>query len=590
MLCILWFCLSFSGFGQNEQLAKNYTKKGEYKKALIIYQKLYKAQAHKTSYFLSIIATQQELENYKAVDSMLFEKLAASKNHPEYLVELGHNYDLQQKKIQAQDYYSKALNAIETNARFTYRVAFTFNKYTLLDYAIKAYKRGMELNENLNFNSHLARIYGEQGEFEAMFESVLSLVDNNPAYANTATRTFNQFVNDDPENEANIILKKILLKKVQIQPNLLYNTLLSWLFVQQKEFIKAFTQEKAIYKRSDENLDRIFELADITYEAKQYVQAKKILDYIIKTSLIEEQQLEAHQLLMTINVKISSKEQYPDLEKQFKDLIQQFGTGLKTRVLQIDYNHFLAFMADKKPEAIANLKRLLKEPLSRYDEARVKMKLADILVISEQYNQALIYYTQIQKKIKNHVLSQEARFKVAKTCYYKGDFSWAEIQLNVLKRSTSQLIANDAMALSLLISDHSFEDSTQTALKLYAHADLLMFQQKDKEAIETLDKILVQHKGESIEDEALLKQAQLFERNTDFEKAEANYKKIIEFYADKILADDAYFKLAELYNNQLQQPEKAKPLYEYIIFNHPDSIYFVDARKKYRSLRGESIN
>ena len=67
-------------------------------------------------------------------------------------------------------------------------------------------------------------------------------------------------------------------------------------------------------------------------------------------------------------------------------------------------------------------------------------------------------------------------------------------------------------------------------------------------------------------------------------------QKIISNYGEDILADDALYYLAELYSNHLAQPEKAKPLYEQIIFDFQDSIYFVEARKAFRALRGDAIN
>jgi tetratricopeptide (TPR) repeat protein len=179
---------------------------------------------------------------------------------------------------------------------------------------------------------------------------------------------------------------------------------------------------------------------------------------------------------------------------------------------------------------------------------------------------------------------------VAKASYYKGDFKWAESQLKILKASTSQLTANDALELKLLITDNKYEDSLQTALKLYAKADLLAFQDRNDEAISLLNKILNEHKTEPIMAQALFKQAQLFEAKKQFENAETNYNNILLNYKEGILADNACFALAEIYANQLAQPEKAKALYEQIIFNHADSIYFVEARKKYRALRGDAIN
>ena len=371
---------------------------------------------------------------------------------------------------------------------------------------------------------------------------------------------------------------------------MLYNDLLSWLFIQQKEFKKAFTQEKAIYKRAGEDLSGIANLALVTIAEEDYENATDIVNFIIDNSFTPEAKLQGHQYLMKIALKTATKKDYPAIEKQFESILNEFGKSSQTYALQVDYNHFLAFNAEKKEEAIANLKTLLNDRLTSYQEARVKMELADILVFDERFNEALIYYSQIQKKVKSDVLAQEARFKVAKTSYYKGDFEWAQIQLDVLRKSASQLIANDAMQLSLMIRDNSLEDSTQTALKKYARADLLALQNKNQQAIAQLDDILTNHKGEKIEDEALLMQAELFEKTQQLQKAEANYAKLIELYPDEILADDAYFKLAKLYENKLAKPDKAKELYEQIIYNFADSIYFVEARKRFRNLRGDAIN
>ena len=217
------------------------------------------------------------------------------------------------------------------------------------------------------------------------------------------------------------------------------------------------------------------------------------------------------------------------------------------------------------------------------------MLLADILVFDEKFNQALIYYSQIQQEVKGDLLAQEARFKVAKTSYFKADFTWAQVQLDVLKKSATQLIANDAMQLSLLIKDNTLEDSTQTALKQFARADLLMFQKKETEAILVLKNLLENHKGEKIEDEALLKLGNLYEVKGEYKKAAESYRSLIQFYNEDILADDAHYRLAKLYETKLNQPEKAKKYYELLIFNFGDSIYFVEARKKYRMLRGDEI-
>ena len=151
-------------------------------------------------------------------------------------------------------------------------------------------------------------------------------------------------------------------------------------------------------------------------------------------------------------------------------------------------------------------------------------------------------------------------------------------------------MANDALELKLVISDNKYEDSTQTALKLYAKADLRDFQNKPKEAISILNTIIENHKTEPIVAQALYKQAQLFEKQKRFNDAARNYQWVLDNYRDGVLADDAIYYLARLYDGVLNQPQQAKALYEQILFDHEDSIYLVEARKRYRAMRGDLVN
>lgn len=590
-LCLILFLFTVTaGFSQSDALANNYYEQGQFQKALSIYEKLSKQNPYRLDYFMSMIASNQQLENFSEAEKLLKEKLGDGRNFPQLYVELGYNYSLQNKEELALQYFNKAIEALDQNPNFAYNIGASFQKYSLLDEAVTTYEKGMALSDKMDFNSQLAQIYGEQGKLEKMFDSYLNLIEKNLSFKAVAQRYFSLYTTEDPANEANVILKKILLQRSQQNPDILYNDLLSWLFIQQKEYKKAFTQEKAIYKRIGEDLSGITDLAYIAIADEDYDTGREIVNYIIDNSFTPQNRLQGNQILMKMEVKTAKPKDYPEVEKKFEKLLDEFGRNRETYMLQIDYNHFLAFQNNKKELAIENLKTLAKQDLTAYQEARVKMELADILVFDEKFNEALIYYSQIQKKVQSDVLAQEARFKVARTSYFKGDFEWAQVQLDVLKKSTSQLMANDAMQLSLLIRDNSLEDSTQTALKKYARADLLEFQDKDAEAIAVLEDILTNNKGEKIEDEALLKQGEIYEKKGEYEKAEANYLKIIEFYNEDILADDAHYRLAKIYEEKLNQPDKAKAQYEAIIFNFADSIYFVDARKKYRALRGDAIN
>ena len=591
MKIIFFFCFLFclNSFAQEDIIAKEYFKNGAFEKAKLSYQKLHEANPKNIIYLNQLVKTHQQLEEYDIAETLLIKQLSII-DFPSLLVELGYNYQLKKDYDNANIYYNKAISSIDERVNYAFSIARAFEGHSLLEQAVIVYEKAMAIKPTYNFNIQLARIYGEQGDVEKMFSSYVNFIHSNSTYINTIKHAFSEFISEDKSNPNNSILRKVLLKKIQENPNLLYNDLLSWLFIQQKEYNKAFSQEKAIFNRQPESLDRIENLALIAANEGRNTIAKTIFKYIIDTTQDVDTKLKAHYNSLQIDVQQATEKDYKTINKAYLELFDTYGLFHNTLQLQIAYGHFLAFNLYDTDQATSFLKESLKLPLNNYQKAQVKLELGDILVLQEKFNEALIYYTQIQRSLKNSTISQEARFKVAKTSYYKGDFKWAESQLKILKSSTSQLIANDALDLKLLISDNKFEDSTQTALKYYAKADLLAFQNKTNEAIEVLDRILETHKTETIIDQALYKQAQLFEAKKQYLKAEENYTKIITSYKEDILADDAFFALAELYNNYLEQPQKAKAFYEEIIFNYEDSIYYVEARKKYRMLRGDAIN
>lgn len=586
--CILVQTLSYA---QEDFLAKQYFTDGDYEKAVVFYEKLVEKNPRRTDYAEGLVACYQQLERYEDAEIFLLQKIKDTYAFPTFFIELGYNYTLQDQAERATAYYDQAIQKIEENPNFGYSVGYRFQKYALLEYAIKAYTRAMALKPDLNYDFQLARIYGEQGNIEAMYQSYLNLIWEGRTSRANVLRNIDDFISEDPSDANNVLLRKVLLKNAQKSPDILWNELLSWLFVQQKQYNSAFSQEKAIFKRTNEaSEDRLENLGHIALEDNDLENAVSIFEYLAENSTDPNSKLNAQLNLIDIELKNPTDKVLDQVEKKFQDLVVTYGIESRTLQLQIAYANFLTFKREQPEPAIAMLKKSLELPMGRTITAYVKLALGDILVYDQKFNQALIYFTQVQKSLKNDVLGQNARFKVAQTSFYKGDFDWALTQLKVLRGSTSQLIANDAMQLSLLISDNSLEDSTQTALKKYARADLLAYQNKNEEAIAELEDILENHKGEKIEDEALLRQAQLLEAQKDYETARFNYQKIVEFYADGILADDAHFALGELYRNILEEPEKAKSHYEKIIYNYQDSYYFPQARKNFRRLRGDAIN
>lgn len=441
-LIIILFCsFSLQIVAQDQQLALQYFRNGEYEKAASLLKPLHEQNPYNAIYLSYLIDSYQQLEKYDEVLLVTQKQIDTYKNQEYLLIEIGYNYQLQHNPIKATEYYNKALKSIEKNPSSGYSIGTIFKDNNLLDYALMAFQKGMELVPTANYNFQIALIYGEKGEIEQMFNTYLDLISSNETYISTVKSYLGRFITDDTENEHSILLRKLIVKRLQSDPIIIWNNLLSWVFMQQKEYDKALIQEKAIFKRNGVDLNSIVEIGQIAFDDKVYETAKNCFQFVLENKPAIEMELNAKLYLLEIDMNTSTN--YTLIETQFLQLFEQYGINQNTIGIQAIYAEFLAFKLNQPEKGISTLKEALKLTNNEFQVGHLKTKLADILVFTNKFSSALIYYTQVQNDLKNHTIGQEARFKIAQTSYFNGDFDWAQSQLKVLKNSTSQLIANE---------------------------------------------------------------------------------------------------------------------------------------------------
>jgi len=574
-------------FSQNEQLAQYYYDKADFEKAKISYEELLKEIPQNSQYFLRTIDCYQQLQQFDIAEKVILQRLDKYKQGS-LLVELGYNFQLQKNDAKAKNYYDQALERIKKNPNEVYGISSSFERKVLLDYALKSYQTAIEMEPNFNFNYQMGLLYGQLGNIEMMIATFLDEAYENPQNSIRIQNQFVRFMVDEGDAAFSGILRKALILRTQKNQDIFWNHYLSWFYVQQKEFEKAFIQEKAIYKRNPESLSNIINLAQLAIEEENQEAAKEILGFVLENTKDLELLIQANSYLMEMKIEKATEKDFASINTELGNLLRQFEISPFTLSLQLIQAHFVAFNLKKPEEAKAIIKKALEMKLNDYDAAKAKMELADIFLFEEKFNQALLYYSQIELDLKNDVVAHEASLKAAKTSYFKTDFVWALKQFKELKAANTQLIANDALEYFLLINDNTVADSTQSALEQFAKGDYLLYQNRNQEAIAQFQSVLQKYKGQQIEAVTLFRLGKIYEKLGDFTLALSQYQAITDHHSDGIYIDEALFFSAEIYSKELKQPEKAKPLYEKILFGHEDSIYFVEARKKFRQLRGDT--
>ena len=584
------------GFAQisDLEIADSYVKSGECEIAIIYYEKIIKRNKSNKVYD-NYKKCLLDVGNYKEAQKLVKSFIKFQPKNPNYKVDLGVVYNQMDEDDKANKAYKDAIKSLAPSQHQVISLANRFIKLNMLDLAYDTYKKGQKLmNGKYTFHYEIATLEGIRGNTEAMIDEYLDLIIDNPAYLNTVQNALARNFDFTEENEKTEYLREALMIRVQQYPdNLNYSEMLIWLLVQQKDFYASFIQAKALDMRLNENGYRILNLARLSKNNGDYKTAIRCYEYLAEkgpgSSYYIFSQTERLEVLKIQMLKSSDySELLPLLDQEYRLALIKLGTSANTANILKDWAHLKAYYINDLDTAVVMLHSALEIPgLYNKVAAYIKLELADIYMITNNIWDASLLYLQVDKDFKNDILGQEAKFRNAKLYYYTGNFGWAKAQLDVLKASTSKLIANDAMELSLLISDNLALDTITTPLEMYARADLLYLQHKDEETILTLDSIVELYPGHSLQDEIYLKKYEIAFREKNYEEAQIYLEKIIEIFPFDILADKAIFRLAELYEYQYKDTDKASELYESILMNYPNSLYVDEARKKYREIRGD---
>jgi tetratricopeptide (TPR) repeat protein len=581
----------------DEQLAVQFYQSGEFDKALVYYEKLY-SKKQSELYYNYYVDCLIHTKDFKKAEKIIRRQI---KNYPYdliYRVDLGTMFRAAEHEEKAKKEYEQAIKDISPNQNQVFDLAKSFIALKEYDYAIETYKKGRKLISFYSFHFELADVYESKKDYAAVANEYLDAVSEDERSLQSVQNVMQDKFNRNSDPKKNEILKNELLRRIQHESDKsVFSELLLWMLIQQKEFDAAFVQAKALDKRKKEEGTRVMALASICQSNEEYDVAMKCYNYVIglgaDSYFFQNARID---LLSTMNKKVTSKgswsqQELTDLEKLYKQTLKDLGKNSTTSKCMQDLAHLEAFYLYNTLEATTLLNEVVEMPqVSPISQAECKLELGDILLLKGDVWEASLLYSQVEKSYKHDPIGQEAKFRNAKVGYYTGDFKWAQAQLNVLKGATSKLIANDAMDLSLRISENMADDTNALPMMMFARAELLSFQNKDEQAITTLDSINKLFPGHALSDDILYKRAKIMIKKGRYEEAISFYQKIVDNYGTDILADDALFDMAVLYEEKLNNKVRAMQLYQDVLTKYPGSIFTTEARKRYRSIRGDAVN
>jgi tetratricopeptide (TPR) repeat protein len=579
----------------DSKLAQQYFADGEFEKASVLYKRLFSKNNRNDYYLNRFMDCMLSLEKYSEAEKVIKKQLKKNPKQVQLYVTYGNIYERQYKDDEAVEQYEKAIKKMPADRFSITRLANAFINLTKYELAIQTYEKGANILKDQNiFAYNLGDLYRRKGDTEKMILNYLNSLAHNPNRLNSMKTLFQRYLSEDDFLE----LQTQLYTRIQDNDEVVaYPELLTWVFIQKKDYKNALRQVKALDRRLKENGGRIYRLAEIAANDKDYDAAIVAYNYIVREKgKMSSYYIESKRESLTCKrKKLVEGFDYTDqdlktLEAEYQFFLNEFGKRKSTASIVAELADLEAFYLNDLDKAIFLLQEMIEyRGLNRYILAKGKLSLADFYLMKGEVWESTLLYSQVDKEFKDDILGHEARFRNAKLSYYSGDYQWAQAQFDILKASTSKLIANDALDLSIFIMDNLGLDTIATPIMMYSNAELLVFQNRFEDAFIKLDSLQTMFPGHTLQDDMLYLEANILVKKREYQKAETIYQKIINEHLEEIRADNAMFELANLYENQLNNLEKAQALYERIFIDFSGSTFAVESRKRFRKLRGDTI-
>lgn len=587
--------VSFGAFAQDTDLGMEYMKAGEYEKAKTIFQKLAKNKEIAKVIHKPYLQTLIKLKEWEDAEKFAKKEIKSSDGNAKYITDYARLLELTEKKDEAQKQYNLAIDKVKADETALMELITEFSQNQQFDLAIQTIEKSREAFKSENkFAVQMAKLYRIEGKIPQMIEEYLKfgLIAENQEMVQSILQ---DELKDEKEIEQ---LEKVLYAKVQKYPDeAYYSEVLIWHLIQKKEFYKAFVQARALDRRYRKEGIQVTDLGFLAHQNKDYVNSGKIFEYLIKEYPRNPNYSLWRRMLINAKEEVI-KHVYPInvadirlLISEYTKMLEELGTNQKTLEAVRSKGLLYAFYLNEKDTAIIVLENAIK--MANGDQQfidRCKLDLGDIYLLKSEPWEATLIYSQVEKSEKDSPLGYDAKLRNAKLAYFRGDFELSKEVLDILKQATTREIANDAMELSLLIQENTGSDSTEKAMKAYSNAELLLFQNRNEEAINDLNAMEKTFKGDPLEDEIIYLRAMTYLKQGDVEKGVKDLETIIQKFPIELKGDDATYNLAKTYQEKLNQPAKAMKLYQELLTKYPGSIYGAEARKRFRNLRGDTIN
>ena len=587
------------------QVADSFIRAAQYERAIQILEQLKEEVPATDRLYHKLRATYEAVKRYEDALALVDEAIqrAPAQDMPALLSEKARLHFLRGDEGAAEALWEESLTR-SFGTELDYRTVYnSMVQVRLLERAIAVLKRGRsEIGDPSLFQSDLAYLYGHVGDHEQAMEEFLGLLATNERQLSYVRNRLGRIFEQEGALAASVAVAE---RAVALDPAVRsYRELLGWIYLEAGDYAKAYAEYGAVDRLGEERGRAVFDFAERAADAAAYDIALQAYEEVLQYDTAAPTAADAllglakmHRLWAQTNQESAYDDRdnrqaaphYDTALESLRRFLQRFpGDSRGANVLQQ--------MAAMERDVFIDLDQAsstLHEVIQRFPDTESAMQaqldVGRIAVLRGQLEEAHRIFGRLADTLLLGELAEEARYEQALVHLYRGEIAQASALFNILDENTSIDVANDALSLRVLLLENTGPDSTNAALRAYAHLLLMQRQRRAVDVVPRADSLAQAFGGHPIADEIRFLRALALREVGRASDAHVAFSEIALMYPASPLVEQSLFLAAEILQMDLAEPEAAAAAYTDILRVHPGSLLAPEVRRRIRILRAEGV-
>ncbi|GBD94095.1 tol-pal system protein YbgF [bacterium BMS3Abin05] len=579
------------------RLARQFEQLGQYRQAADLYKKLYTGYPKNLTYFEGFRRNLLRLKKYPELAVIIQDRLRTRPADIGLETQLGDVYFKMGDEVRAYRVWSGILRKHPGQTAVYRVVASVMLQNRLFDRAIAVYLRGRKAsNKPAQFALELAQLYMFRQTYPAAVDEYLRFLRQKP-YQLFFVR--NQIARLPLNENSYPAVEKEIRKWVKKYPkDYTLRKLLAGFYQSFGNYESALNEILALKGSSArKGVKKGFPAADLyqfaldTYREKEYKISEKAFRKLLEGFPDFSQKDRVTYYLADISYQTKDFDQAKQLYRQ---VIRRFPKSRWSLQASLRLGSIFLNQENNPAEAIVYFERIVRNFPGTRQQIEATFSLADCYLSEGNLGEAV---STLQNSLKNpslnsgrdRSLQDEALFRLAQVKFYGKDFKGSlkninQILDNAFGKYDSPYV-NNALDLELIIQEN--EKKYLSSLKLFASGMYLARRNLYGAAVDTLLKAAAENDQAALADRALLEAGRIKEKMKDWYGAIKIYQMLVGTYSQSVYADVALDREGKIYENDIKDFEKARQTYESILIQYPNSVLADELRKKVRQLEGQ---